>query len=57
MGGEAGGRVPSPPCFWVLKPLAADSILDRLVHAAHRLELRGDSLRKNPPKAPELGKS
>jgi hypothetical protein len=31
--------------------------LDRLVHAAHRLELRGDSLRKNPPKAPELGKS
>lgn len=35
----------------------ADSILDRLVHAAHRIELRGDSMRKNPPKAPERGKS
>lgn len=27
-------------------PTAADSILDRLVHNAHRLELKGDSLRK-----------
>jgi DNA replication protein DnaC len=33
-------------------PTLADSILDRLVHGAHRLELRGDSIRKNPPKAP-----
>src|ERR1035441_2158503 len=55
-GGGGGGGLP-PSCFWVLKPWAADSILDRLVHAAHRLELRGDSLRKNPPKAPEPGKS
>jgi DNA replication protein DnaC len=38
-------------------PTLADSILDRLVHAAHRIELRGDSMRKNPPKAPERGKS
>jgi DNA replication protein DnaC len=38
-------------------PTVADSILDRLVHAAHRLELRGDSIRKNPPKAQERGKS
>jgi DNA replication protein DnaC len=38
-------------------PTLADSILDRLVHAAHRIELRGDSMRKNPPKAPEGGKS
>jgi DNA replication protein DnaC len=29
-------------------PTTADSILDRLVHAAHRLELRGESMRKNP---------
>jgi DNA replication protein DnaC len=27
-------------------PTAADSILDRLVHNAHRIELKGDSLRK-----------
>ena len=28
----------------------AEGILDRIVHRAHRIELRGDSLRKNPPK-------
>jgi DNA replication protein DnaC len=28
-------------------PTVADSILDRLVHAAHRLELQGESMRKN----------
>ncbi|MDH5648559.1 MAG: IS21-like element helper ATPase IstB [Gammaproteobacteria bacterium] len=28
-------------------PTVADAILDRLVHRAHRIELRGDSLRKN----------
>ena len=27
-------------------PTVADSILDRLVHAAHRIELQGDSMRK-----------
>jgi len=27
-------------------PTLADSILDRLVHNAHRIELRGESLRK-----------
>ena len=27
-------------------PTSADSILDRLVHNAHRIELKGDSLRK-----------
>jgi DNA replication protein DnaC len=32
-------------------PTLADAILDRLVHNAHRLQLRGDSLRKK--KAPE----
>ena len=30
-------------------PTLADGILDRLVHNAHRLELRGDSMRKRPP--------
>jgi DNA replication protein DnaC len=28
-------------------PILADSILDRLVHNAHRIEMRGDSMRKN----------
>jgi DNA replication protein DnaC len=27
-------------------PTAADSILDRLVHHAHRIELKGESMRK-----------
>ena len=27
-------------------PTVADSILDRLVHAAHKLELQGESMRK-----------
>lgn len=30
-------------------PTLADAILDRLTHNAHRLELRGDSLRREPP--------
>src|SRR5579872_4618190 len=32
-------------------PTIADGILDRLVHNAHRIEMRGDSMRKKP-KAP-----
>jgi DNA replication protein DnaC len=28
-------------------PTVADGILDRLVHNAHRIEMRGDSMRKN----------
>jgi DNA replication protein DnaC len=31
---------------WLSDPTLADAILDRLVHNAHRLELKGDSLRK-----------
>jgi len=31
----------------------AEGILDRIVHRAHRIELRGESLRKNPPRKPE----
>lgn len=31
-------------------PTIADSILDRLVHNAHRIELKGDSLRRNRSK-------
>ncbi len=49
-----------PVAMWhaqIGDPTVADSILDRLVHAAHRLELRGDSMRKNPPKRTEGGKS
>ena len=32
------------------EPTLADAILDRIVHNAHRLQLRGDSLRKKAPK-------
>jgi DNA replication protein DnaC len=32
-------------------PTVADGILDRLVHNAHRVEMKGDSMRKNRPKA------
>jgi DNA replication protein DnaC len=28
-------------------PTLADGILDRLVHNAHRIEMKGDSMRKN----------
>jgi DNA replication protein DnaC len=31
-------------------PTLADGILDRLVHNAHRIEMRGDSMRKARPK-------
>jgi DNA replication protein DnaC len=31
-------------------PTVADGILDRLVHNAHRIEMRGDSMRKNRSK-------
>jgi DNA replication protein DnaC len=35
-------------------PTIADSILDRLVHNAHRLELKGESMRrKRGPKGPK----
>jgi hypothetical protein len=32
-------------------PTVADGILARLVHNAHRIEMKGDSMRKNRPKA------
>jgi DNA replication protein DnaC len=31
------------------EPTLADAILDRIVHNAHRLQLNGDSLRKQKP--------
>ena len=31
-------------------PTYADAILDRLVHNAHRIELSGESLRRNLPR-------
>jgi DNA replication protein DnaC len=34
----------------IVDPTLADGILDRLVHNAHRIEMRGDSMRKNRPK-------
>jgi DNA replication protein DnaC len=34
------------------EPTLADAILDRIVHNAHRLQLKGDSLRKQ--RAPKI---
>jgi DNA replication protein DnaC len=34
-------------------PTVADGILDRIVHNAHRIELRGDSMRKPRSDKPE----
>jgi DNA replication protein DnaC len=34
---------------WLNDPTLADAILDRLVHQAHRIPLKGESIRKNPP--------
>jgi hypothetical protein len=31
------------------EPTLADALLDRVVHNAHRIELRGDSLRRRHP--------
>jgi hypothetical protein len=31
-------------------PTLADGMLDRLVHHAHRIEMKGDSMRKSRPK-------
>ena len=38
----------------IADPTIADAVLDRLVHNAHRLTLKGDSMRKSPPSAPVL---
>jgi len=34
-------------------PIMAGDILDRIIHRAHRIEVRGESMRKNPPNEPE----
>ena len=36
-------------------PTIADSILDRIVHDAYRIELNGESLRKKKVRKPEEG--
>jgi DNA replication protein DnaC len=35
---------------WLNDPTLADAILDRIVHAAHRIALKGESMRKKQPK-------
>lgn len=32
------------------EPTIADAILDRIIHNAHRIELKGDSMRRKSPK-------
>ena len=43
------------------EPTIADAILDRIIHNAHRIELKGDSMRRKsenpgltPPENPEI---
>lgn len=36
---------------WLNDPTLADAILDRIVHSAHRIALKGESMRKKAPKA------
>jgi DNA replication protein DnaC len=31
---------------YIREPTLADAILDRIVHRAHKIEMRGDSMRK-----------
>ena len=35
---------------WLNDPTLADAILDRIVHSAHRMTLKGESMRKKAPK-------
>jgi DNA replication protein DnaC len=35
---------------WLNDPTLADAILDRIVHAAHKIALKGDSMRKRAAK-------
>ena len=44
-------QVPVDHWHEVIDPTIADAILDRLVHNAHRLVLKGESLRKQAAKA------
>lgn len=44
-----------PPEHWhgyLNDPTLADAILDRIIHGAHKIALKGDSLRKNPKHEP-----
>jgi DNA replication protein DnaC len=44
-----------PVAHWhehIGNPTIADAVLDRLVHSAHRIELKGESLRKSRPTKP-----
>ena len=37
-------------------PTIADAILDRLIHNAHKINLKGESMRKLRSKSPKTGK-
>jgi len=36
---------------WLAEPTIADAIMDRLLHGSHTLALKGESLRRDRPKA------
>ena len=41
---------------WIGEGTLADAILDRLVHSAHRIELRGESMRKKQADSKRTGR-
>ena len=44
-------QLPVPKWYdYINEPTVADAIMDRLVHSAHRIELKGESMRKNKPR-------
>ena len=44
-------QLPVPKWYdYINEPTVADAIMDRLVHSAHRIELKGESMRKNKGK-------
>lgn len=34
---------------YIADPIVADALLDRLIHSSHRVELKGESMRKGAP--------
>ena len=50
---EKGRNQVAANLYLIGDPTAADSILDRLIHNAYRIELKGESLRKKRRKPGE----
>jgi DNA replication protein DnaC len=47
---SALASIPASTCLGIGDPTLADAILDRLVHNAYRITLKGESMRKRKAK-------